>query len=62
MSVSAAERCEVVLGREKMETVKDFMYLATVLCKQRWKDKKWRELYKAGVYERQGLRKEEMCP
>ena len=33
MSVPAVGRCEVVLGRERMEEVKELKYLGTVLCK-----------------------------
>ena len=29
----SVDRCEVVLGREKMEEVKEFKYLITVVCK-----------------------------
>ena len=33
VSVTAIGRCEIVLRREKMEEVKEFKYLGTVLCK-----------------------------
>ena len=33
MSVPAIERCELVVGGEKMEEVKEFKYLRTVQCK-----------------------------
>ena len=33
VNVPVVKRCEVVLGGEKMEVVKEFKYLGTMLCK-----------------------------
>ena len=33
VNVPVAENCEIILGGEKMEVVKEFKYLGTVLCK-----------------------------
>ncbi len=35
VSVPVDERCEIVMGDEKMEVVKEFKYLGTVLSKQK---------------------------